>query len=184
MSSYAHTIARSSYLVIAALVSVAVPATGAQQSDPIAVRVTSTDDARIEGVVTSITPDSLSITTAGGGLPVTLALDDAVEVERLVKVRGSTLTTIIGAVAGAAVGFALVYEDATEECNRNTWMGELCDLQWMAWLAVPATASIGGLAGWAFGLACCTRTKWKTSSLEQVRLLDPAVEVRVRIPTP
>lgn len=125
---------------------------------------------RLVGTVSSVTTDSILLVLEGAEGPVALPLSalERLEVRRLK--RGSAVVTGIGAIVGLGLGLAEAIRVNAEECDRQGFLGELCALNDIAWVAAPvAYAAVGTAAGYLVGLLFKTE-RWSESRIPRSRV--------------
>ena len=133
---------------------------------------------RLVGEVSSLGGDTLTLMLDETEAlePVPLVSVERIEVSRGF-VRGNAILTLAGGGIGAGVGIAVAANATSEDC-----VGDLCDLNQLAWLAVPAFMGIGAFVGWLAGVPFFETERWKEMPLDQLRVsFVPQPDGRVRL---
>lgn len=104
----------------------------------------------ITGTLEETTADALRILQGDRNEPLTLRLTEIRSLE--VKRGGAGPAPIaVGAAAGFAWGLVNAIQATSQPCDEEAFLGELCSLNDLAWLGLPALAGVGALVGWGVG---------------------------------
>jgi hypothetical protein len=91
--------------------------------------------------------------------------------------RGNPALIWGGAAVGTGVGVAVAVDALSEDC-----VGDLCELNKLAVLAIPTFGGIGAMAGWLVGVPFFKFERWRKVPLDRLRVsVAPQRDGRLRL---